>query len=174
MHIMHIILHIIWHIIYHILHIHNITYSADYILYIFCIFCIWIMKKSLPLVFHFLLGQCLLLGPPWQGPAVHIPPPTSVTAALCLITTCARKVSRFPSHLEGDRSSIAHRDQRKPPQYGGNWNNIQDLSWFAALVDDGWLAGIHPSCKPSDLNIQNMQNMQNMQSMILMYKMQNM
>jgi hypothetical protein len=34
----------------------------------------------------------------------------------------------IPSHLEGDRSSIAHRDKRKPPQYGGHWNNIQDLS----------------------------------------------
>ncbi len=29
-------------------------------------------------------------------------------------------------------------------------DNIQDLSWFTALVDDGWLAGIHPSCKLSD------------------------
>ena len=57
-----------------------------------------------------------------------IPPPTSVTAALCLITTCAQKVSRFPSHLDGDRSSIAHRNKKKSPQYGGHWNNIQDLS----------------------------------------------
>jgi hypothetical protein len=127
-----------------------------------------LFKSFLHFLFNFLLGKCLLLGPPWQGPAVHIPPPTSVTAALCLITTCAGKVSRFPSHLEGDRSSVAHRDQRKPAQYGGNWNNIQDLSCFAALVDDGWLAGIHPSWKQSYLNMQNMQNI------IFMYNMQNM
>jgi hypothetical protein len=112
------------------------AYSAYFFKdYIFCIFSIFIayfayfwqhMSFSIEMTYfaYFITYYAYFI----TGPAVHIPPPTSVTAALCLITTCAWKVSRFPSHLEGGRSSVAHRDERKPSQYGGNWNNIQDLS----------------------------------------------
>jgi hypothetical protein len=114
-HIMRINLHIIWHIIHHILHIH-IHY------YIFCIFhlihTLHILHMNKERVIasgvSFFASAMLIAWSQWHGPAVHIPPPTSVTAALCLITTCAQKISWFSSHLEGGRSSIAHRDKRKP------------------------------------------------------------
>jgi hypothetical protein len=54
--------------------------------------------------FIFYKPRWLFLGPPgtspWQGPAVHIPPPpTSFPSILCFITGCDRKVSWLPSQL---------------------------------------------------------------------------
>ncbi len=65
--------------ILHIVHIHN--------------------EKCLDPVFHCLMP--LLLGPPSEGPAVYVPPPTTITTACWSITASSGKVSRFSLHGEG-------------------------------------------------------------------------
>ena len=134
-------------IICHILHI---TFILIYI--VFCIFCIFMINMHMPMDRDNLKclspGQhCLLqllLGPPSQGPAVHVPPSTTITTVRRFITESTRKVSRFSSHGEGYCSGRAHWNQRKASQYGGHWNHIQDLCLFTALVDDCRLTLIHP------------------------------
>ncbi len=49
---------------------------------------------------HFSVFRCLfplLLGPPFKGPAVHLPPPTSVTTVLVFVTRSSRKVGWSPN-----------------------------------------------------------------------------
>jgi hypothetical protein len=66
---------------------------------------------------------------------------------------------------KGNRSGLPHGNKWKPSQYGGNWNDIQDLRLFTALVDDGRLTLLHPFCKEKEMIMQNRQNVQNMQNM---------
>ncbi len=80
------------------------------------------------------------------GPAVHVPPPAAIFSVLSFVARSAWKVGCFPSHLVRYCSCIANRNKRQPSQYGGHWNHIQDLLWFTALVYDGGLACIQPSC----------------------------
>ena len=58
----------------HIVHINNIFCILQSS--IFCIFYIFCVKILTP-AFHSLLT--LLLGSPSQGPAIYVPPPTSIT-----------------------------------------------------------------------------------------------
>ena len=76
--------------IMHIMHISNILC----ILYwsIFCIFYIFSVKILAP-AFHSLLT--LLLGSPSQGPAIYVPPPTSITTVRWSVAWCSRKVCWF-------------------------------------------------------------------------------
>ena len=137
----------------HILHILTyVAYIFIFICILFCIFCIYMINmhmqidldnlKCLSPGLHCLLQ--LLLGPPSQGPAVHVPPSTTITTVRRFITESTRKVSRFSSHGEGYCPGRAHWNQRKASQYGGHWNHIQDLCLFTALVDDCRLTLIHP------------------------------
>jgi hypothetical protein len=64
------------HIILHILHIIMNAYCAYCTMHIVHIMHI-LDEKSSSQGFHSLLP--LLLGPPTQGPAVHVPPPTTIT-----------------------------------------------------------------------------------------------
>ena len=115
-----------------------------FICILLCIFCIYMINmhmqidldnlKCLSPGLHCLFQ--LLLGPPSQGPAVHVPPSTTITTVRRFITESTRKVSRFSSHGEGYCPGRAHWNQRKASQYGGHWNHIQDLCLFTALVDD--------------------------------------
>ena len=100
------------------------------------------MKKSFLLVFLRLLQ--LLLGSPSQGPAVDVPPPTTVAAILGFIAGSAGKVCLLFSHVEGNRSGRPHWNKWKSFQYGGHCNDIQDLCLLTALVDYGRLTLIHP------------------------------
>ena len=131
-------------------HMLHIIYILIYIL--FCISCIF--KINMPMPKHRDNLKCLspgqhcllqlLLSPPSQGPAVHVPPSTTITTVFWFVTESTIKVSRFSSHGEGYCPGRAHWNQRKAPQYGGHWNHIQDLSLFTALVDDCRLTLIHP------------------------------
>ncbi len=69
----------------------------------------------------------------------------------------AWKVCWFSSRLEGYRNSRANyqRNKRHLLQYGGHWNDIQDLFWFTAIVYDG-LARIQPNCATTKQISQNM------------------
>jgi hypothetical protein len=116
------ILHI-WHIL-HIVQIHK--------------------DKCLASGLHCLL--LLLLGSPSQGPAVHVPPPTTITTVRWFIAGSSGKVSRFSSHGKGYCPVYANWNKRKAPQYGGHWNHIQHLCLFTTLVDDCRLTLIHPGC----------------------------
>ncbi len=97
------------------------AYWSDNILCIFCIF-VNIFHNNLNImhVLHIVLFwsyftyfayfeykshssvfRCLfplLLGPPSKGPAVHVPPPTSIATVLIFVTRCSRKVWLFSSH----------------------------------------------------------------------------
>ena len=121
-----------------------------YICILFCIFCIYMINMQIDLDnlkclspgLHCLLQ--LLLRPPSQGPAVHVPPSTTITTVFRFVTESTIKVSRFSLHGEGYCPGRAHWNQRKASQYGGYWNHIQDLCLFTALVDDCRLTLIHP------------------------------
>ncbi len=141
-HILHIILHIGYILIcilscilcilsnMHIVHIKHI------VICILCILCIFWIKKVIIRGFHRLLP--LLLGPPSQGPAVYVPPPTTITTVCWFIAESSGKVSRFKfsSHGEGYCPGRTRRNKRKASQYGGCWNHIQNLCLFTAFVDD--------------------------------------
>ncbi len=143
-------MHINLHIILHILHIIIDAYCAHYAyctlkwVTAYCAYCAYSGWKSHSLGFHCLLP--LLLGPPSQGPAVHVPPPTTITTVCWFIAESSGKVSRFSTHGEGYCPCSTHRNKRKAPQYGGHWNHIQSLSvcLFTAFVDDYRLTLIQP------------------------------
>ena len=80
----------------------------------------------------------LLLDSPSQGPGVHVPPPTTITAVQYLLQKAPEKSadSRRMATCDG----LADWNQRKVTQYGGQQNHIQDL----ALIDDCRLTLIHP------------------------------
>ena len=129
-------MHIILHILMHILHISvdaycaYSTYCTLHIVHIVHI----LDEKSLSQGFHCLLP--LLLGPPSQGPAVHVPPPTTITTVCWFIAESSGKVGRFSTHGEGYCPCSTHWNKRKASQYGGHWNHIQNLCLFTAFVDD--------------------------------------
>ena len=99
----------------------------------YCAYCAYSGWKSLSLGFHCLLP--LLLGPPSQGPAVHVPPPTTITTVCWFIAESSGKVGRFSTHGEGYCPCSTHWNKRKASQYGGHWNHIQNLRLFTAFVD---------------------------------------
>ena len=132
------------HIILHILHIFIHAYCA-YLAYCYMhvVHVVHTHKgKCLDPIFHCLLP--LLLGPPSQGPAVYVPPPTTITTACWFIAASSGKVSRFLSHGEGNCPGRPHWNKRKASEYWGNWNHIEDLCLFTAFVDDCRLTLIHP------------------------------
>lgn len=156
-------MHIILHILMHTLHISVDAYCAYstycnlHIVHIMHI----LDEKSLSQGFHCLL--LLLLGPPSQGPAVHVPPPTTITTVCWFIAESSGKVSRFSTHGEGYCPCSTHWNKRKASQYGGDWNHIQNLCLFTAFVDNCRLTLSEPGCGgPINKNMQNMQNMLNM------------
>jgi len=155
---MHNVLHIYWHILHigmitycaysaylltycfnnrHIMHIVHIVFILV-IFYIFCIFCVQDSFQCLSLFIP------LLLGPPSKGPAVHVPPPTSIATVLTFVTRSSRKVWWFSSHVIGYCPFLTHWNNRKRSQYGADWNDIQHLCLFPALVDDWGLICVHP------------------------------
>ena len=134
-------MHIILHILMHILHISVDAYCA------YCAY--WTMhivhilhimdEKSLSQGnqgFHCLLPLALLLGPPSQGPAVHVPPLTTITTVCWFIAESSGKVSCFSTHGKWYCPCSTHWNKRKSSQYGGHWNHIQNLCLFPAFVDD--------------------------------------
>ena len=134
-------MHIILHILMHILHISVDAYCA------YCAY--WTMhivhilhildEKSLSQGnqgFHCLLPLALLLGPPSQGPAVHVPPLTTITTVCWFIAERSIKVSCFSTHGKWYCPCSTHWNKRKSSQYGGHWNHIQNLCLFPAFVDD--------------------------------------
>ena len=85
--------------------------------------------------------HCLLqlfLGPPSQGPDVHVPPPKPSPP----YSIYCRKHQKSQPILVAWQTcdGLADWNQRKVTQYGGQQNHIQDL----ALVDDCRLTLIHP------------------------------
>ena len=156
-HIMHNVLHIYWHI----LHIGMITYCAysaylltySLVICILCILCIQFYFGHILHILHILSTSLIavsfvvysvLLGPPSKGPAVHVPPPTSIATVLTFVTRSSRKVWWFSSHVIGYCPFLTHWNNRKRSQYGADWNDIQHLCLFPALVDDWGLICVHP------------------------------
>ena len=91
---LHIYMHIVQNIgTLHIIHISNIFCILQSS--IFCIFYIFSVKILAP-EFHSLLT--LLLGSPSQGPAIYVPPPTSITTVRWSVAWCSGKVCWFSSH----------------------------------------------------------------------------
>jgi hypothetical protein len=152
MQIMHIIdiifLHLILHIlcILHISHIVLIECISLHIAYtgiLFCIFRVsflywlyftyfaYIVYESHPSVFRCLFS--LLLGPPssCSRTTTYIHPHCScfyhgeLQESLLILFAC-----------QGNRPFLTHWNNRKASQYGGDWNDIQDLCLFTAIVDD--------------------------------------
>jgi len=91
--------------IMHIVHINNIFCILQSS--IFCIFYIFCVKILTP-AFHSLLT--LLLGSPSQGPAIYVPPPTSITTVCWSVARCSGKVCWFSSHGKGYCPSCTHQD----------------------------------------------------------------
>ena len=120
----------------HILHILHIF------LHIFCI--LYMHKKPGIRVYPCLFP--LLLVPPCEGPAVDVPPPTTIAAVMGFIAGSSWKVGWFSSHVKGYRPNLSQRNKWKASQYGGKWNDIQHLCLFTALVNDCGLTLIHPCC----------------------------
>ena len=100
-------IYILYHNIHimHIMHISNIFCMLQSS--IFCIFYIFSVKILTP-AFHSLLT--LLLGSPSQGPAIYVPPPTSITTVCWSVAWCSGKVCWFSSHGKGYCPSCTHRD----------------------------------------------------------------
>ena len=88
----------------------------------------------------------LLLVPPCEGPAVNVPPPTTIAAVMGFIAGSSWKVGWFSSHVKGYCPGLSQWNKWKASQYGGNWNDIQHLWLFTALVNDCGLTLIHPCC----------------------------
>ena len=82
------------------------------------------------------------VGPPSQGPGVHVPPPTTITAVQYLLQKAPESQPILVAWQTCD--GLADWNQRKVTQYGGQQNHIQDLCLFKALVDDCRLTLIHP------------------------------
>ena len=88
----------------------------------------------------------LLLLPLCEGPAVDIPPPTTIAAVMGFIAGSSWKVGWFSSHVKGYRPGLSQWNKWKVSQYGGNWNDIQLLCLFTALVNDCGLTLIQSCC----------------------------
>ena len=127
---------------------YSYAYSAYFRRCILCILCIlnyaycaysaysgW-KKSQGNQGFHCLLPLALLLGPPSQGPAVHVPPLTTITTVCWFIAERSIKVSCFSTHGKWYCPCSTHWNKRKSSQYGGHWNHIQNLCLFPAFVDD--------------------------------------
>ncbi len=132
-HIVNIYLHVTWHIYLHILHILKCNCIVDLLFYIFiCIFSgifLWIFcmlctiidifqhtvyiedfsvlcifcTRQILLVFIRLFSS--LLGLSSDGPAVRVPPHTSIFAVFCFMATSSWKVCWFSLHLVRYRPS---------------------------------------------------------------------
>ncbi len=95
-------MHIILHIILHILHI---------ILDAYCKYCAYPGYKSHSQGFHSLLP--LLLGAPTQGPAVHVPPPTTITTVVykCWGTTLKLFFRRWLQKFQHHTPTFVNKDR---------------------------------------------------------------
>ena len=142
-----------------------------YICILFCIFCIYMINMQIDLDnlkclspgLHCLLQ--LLLRSPSQGPAVHVPPSTTITTVFRFVTESTIKVSRFSSHGEGYCPGRAHWNQRKASQYG-LWRTLE--SHTRLVLVHRARRRLQIDTDPPRLKLiynQNMQNMQNMHNM---------
>ena len=121
----------------HILHILHIN--------IFCILYIYMSRKQpWSIVSPSLLP--LLLVSPFEGPAVYVPPPTSIATVMGFITGSSWEIGWFFPHFKRYRSCLSQWNKWKASKYGGYWNDIQYLWLFTAHVHDGGLTLINPCC----------------------------
>ena len=99
----------------------------------------------------------LLLGPPSQGPGVHVPPPTTIINVQCLLQKAPEKSA------DSRRMANLRRSRRLEPEEGDPiWRTTESYTRLGAR------RRLQIDTDPPRLRLiynQNMQNMQNMHNM---------
>ncbi len=132
----------------HIVHIQHI-YQHIYIgyclvLYMFCIFCIFKMKRVFPWCPSHSSFISTIAWSPIQGPSCSHTATNIHRHCPWFIAKGSGKVYWFSPHANGYCPSLALWNRRKASQHGGDWNDIHDLFVFPALIDEGRLTVIYP------------------------------